>query len=128
LEQAAEHDVHPGKKKAQTDDTQRRLANVAKVASLAEHGQQLTGEQLEDNGAHSHHTEHGHHADLDGGENALFAAGAVVVAHDGHQRVGQTEAGHKHKALQLEIDAQHRNGRLGKADEDLVHAKVHHAA
>ena len=67
-------------------------------------------------------------AQLDGGGDAAGLAGAVVVGHDGHHAVVQTEHGHKDKGLELEIDTEHGGGRGGEGQQDLVHAKGHDRA
>ena len=60
--------------------------------------------------------------------DALFVAGAVIVTNDGHERIREAEAGHEHKALQLEVYAPAPTRRFRKGDQDFVHAEVHHAA
>lgn len=89
----------------------------------AEQAQQRAGRHLEDHCAQRH--DGGRHQQREPRSllNALAAARAIVVAHDGHQRVGDAEHGHEHKALQLEIHAEHGNSRLGESDEDFVHAR-----
>ena len=93
-----------------------------------EQPQQGPGAQLEHKGARGHNGKRHHGGNAHGVGDALLFARAVVVAHNGHQRVGDAEDGHEHKALQLVIDAEHVYGRLGEGDENFVHAEHHHAA
>ena len=60
--------------------------------------------------------------------DAVRLARAIVVADNGHHAVVETEHRHEHKALQLEVDAEHGHRRAGEADEDGVHAEGHDAA
>ena len=54
--------------------------------------------------------------------------GAVIIAYNGNHTVIQAENGHKHKALQLEINAENSRRGLGKSYQDFIHAEHHHRA
>mgnify|MGYP006872872775 FL=1 len=46
---------------------------------------------------------------------------AVVVGNDRHHTVVEAKDRHEHEALELEINAEHRDCRGRKRDEDQVH-------
>ena len=50
----------------------------------------------------------------------LFVFCTVVVPHNRHGTVSQAKNGHKDKGLQLKVNAQYRNCRLRKDNQDIV--------
>ena len=107
-------------------DAQRRAADGQCLLRGAENAQQRTGRELKQQHTRRHNGNGNDHRQADGLFHAIHTSCAVVVGNNGHHTVVQAENGHKDEALQLEIGAEHRRGRLGEADEDLVHRKGHH--
>ena len=82
---------------------------------------------------HSHRHNHHRVPGTEAGcfQQAVLLPRAVVIADDGDHAVVQTEDGHKHKAVELEVDAEGCGGGLPGGvigDEDLVHEERHHRA
>ena len=80
---------------------------------------------LEEEKADQHDTNGVGDAQPDGPGDAVGPAGPVVISHNGHHAVVQTEDRHEEKGLQLEVYPQHRCGGGGEGDQNLVHAEHH---
>ena len=112
----------------QADDAHSRDADGKHGVTGGKDAQHQPGCELEDAEARQHDALGVAHRQLDGLFHAVRAAGAVVVADDGHHAVVQAENGHEHEALQLEVDAEHRHRRGREGHQDQIHAEGHQAA
>ena len=83
------------------------------------------GDRLEEEKADQHDANGVGDAQPDGPGDAVGPAGPVVISHNGHHAVVQTEDRHEEKGLQLEVYPQHRCGGGGEGDQNLVHAEHH---
>ena len=128
LKDRAEHDADARQQEMQADDAHGRDTDGQHGVAGGKDAQHLPGCELEDAEACQHDTFGVAHRQLDGLFHTVRSAGTIVVADDGHHAVVQAENGHKHKALQLEVDAEHRHRRSGEGHQDQVHAKGHQAA
>lgn len=93
-----------------------------------EEPQQRGGGKLEDEQPHQHDAHCVADAEPDGLHDPGGLPRAVVIGHDGHHPVVQSEDGHEDEGLELEVHAKDGGGRLGEGDQDLVHPKDHHRA
>ena len=128
LEHRAEDDINARQQEVEGDDPQRRHTDGQHGLAGRKDGQDLVGQQLEDGKADQHNALGVEDGSLDGLFDPVGFAGAVVVADDGHHAVVQAEDGHKHKALELEVDAKDGHCRGREDHQDLVHQEGHDAA
>ena len=90
--------------------------------------QQRGRDGLKEQAPNAHDDDGRRHRQAEGPLHPVHPSRAVVVADDGHHGVVQAEDRHEDEALQLEVGPEDGGGRLGEADEDLVHAEGHHRA
>ena len=128
LKDAARDDAEARERERQADDAQRGPADGQHLLRGGEETEQRTGDDLEERKTHAHDGDGCDSRKADRPAEALRLARTVVVRNDRHHRVIQAEDGHENEALELEVRAEHRRRRLGKGDEDLVHAEHHHRA
>lgn len=115
------HDADTGKYERQTHDAQRGRADLQHGVRGVKHQQQLFRNELEYEQTDHHDRDGVDHAEADRLMDTLRLLRAIVIGNDRHHAVIQTEHRHEHKALELEIDAEHRDCRGRKRDEDQVH-------
>lgn len=115
MKQGGGDDPQRGKEKASADGAQGGHADGKQLCAGVEDPQKLLRQKQEGKHARRHNAEGDHAALFQCGQEPLFILCAVIVAHNGKQALRQAEDGHKDKGLQLEIKAEDRVGRRGKA-------------
>ena len=129
LEESGTDNSQGRRKKAQRNDSQSRHADLQHISGSIEDRQQNVRPQPEDKHPHPHQNECDHTAVFDCGIQAVFLSRSEIISHDGHQALIQTEHRHKHKGLQLKVNAEERHGGhrvLGEGEQDRVHSHYHH--
>lgn len=125
LEDGAEDDTVACEQEAGTDDAEGGNAYLQHVIGRIEQLQQAFREYLENYEANQHDADGNKGAKLDGIHDSLFMSGAVIIGDNRNHAVVQAEDGHKDKALELEINTQDGDGRLGKHYQDFIHSECH---
>ena len=115
-------------KEGKADDAQGGNADGKHLLGCVEDAQKLLCEGPEKNHADNHNGNGIGHRKAHGFHQAVRLSCAVVEANDWHHAVVQTEYRHKDEALQLEVYAEYRRCRRGKANQNLIHAEGHHRA
>ena len=124
LTRRAGHDADAGKHERQAHDAQRGRTNLEHCVRGVKHQQQLLRDELEHEQTNHHDRNGVDHAEADRLVDTLRLLRTVVIGNDRHHAVIQTEHRHEHKALELEVNAEHGNRRGGIRDEDHVHDKA----
>ena len=125
LEHGGADDAGSGEDETDADDPEGRDADGDHVRRVVEHADQGGRHDLENRKAHQHDAHGDGHAQLDGGDDPFPLLCAVVVGDDGDHAVVQAEDRHEDEALELEVHAQHGDGRGGKHQQDLVEQEGH---
>ncbi len=119
------NDIEAREQEAEADCPQGDCADFQHLFRCVENAQKLRRKELERQKAQRHDCRCVKHTQLNCPHNALRIACAVVVCHDWHHAVIQTEHRHENKALQLEIHAEYCCRRRGKGNQYFVHAEGH---
>ena len=128
LEHGPRDDAEAREREDDADDPQGGGADGQHLLRRGEEAQQRGRDGLKEQAAHAHDGDGRRHRQAEGPLHPVHPSRAVVVADDGHHGVVQAEDRHEDEALQLEVGPEDGGGRLGEADEDLVHAEGHHRA
>jgi len=76
------------------------------------------------NESHTHDTHTVSHTVFNGLNNAVLMSCAIIVSNDRHHAVIQSKNRHKHKALQLKVNTEHRLGGTERC-QDQIHSVGH---
>ncbi len=108
LEKGTADDPESRGHKAQGDDAQRRNANGFHIVAGLEQIQERARQQLKQQQSDTHDRQGIGDGQLQGLHDPHRLRRPVVVGHNGHHAVVQSENGHEDKALELEINPEDR--------------------
>ena len=128
LADGAGDDIESRQQEGVADDPQGHRTDGEHLLRGVEKAQQRSRDQVKGRTAHTHNHCGGGGGELEGLFHPVQPGSAAVIGDDGHHAVVQTENGHEDEALELEVGPEDGGGRVGKADENLVHAEGHDRA
>ena len=113
----------------QSTDTHLHKSAFSRICLCAEKAHQHIRDQLENQHAQQHDHHGGTNGPLQCAGDPLRLPRAVVKCQNGNGCIVDAKQGHKEETLELEINTKHTGSCFShtfKAQEDLIHAKVHH--